>query len=398
MANHSITVYNFGRFDNKLVALNKKAHKFGLPEISIDNVQVENKFVRNAWGEAVEVFSHYLVELFVPDAAFKLAEDWQLVGVIDHSENLTKAVPGAKQHDLRLFADRGSVCDHCHAERNRKETFVIERTDQPGYGLRQVGRQCLADYLGISPERALGQIEVVRELLDEEDWQGDRQILGFHLGFFLQHAAALIRTDGWRSRTTAREQGRSATADLVFTNIHNERDKRKGNHGEPLWVDRIAEDKALAEKVKAWVLALNDRTDLDNYLANLAQIGQNDYVTTKSSGFAASAIVAYQKEIEQEIKRAAKRKESAGYVGTVGKREHFVATLVRSHGFENEWGVQFIHKFIDAEGHILVWKTATELTDGKYALRATVKAHEEYAKTGELQTVITRAIFSKLEE
>lgn len=34
----------------------------------------------------------------------------------------------------------------------------------------------------------------------------------------------------------------------------------------------------------------------------------------------------------------------------------------------------------------------------KYALRATVKAHEEYAKTGELQTVITRAIFSKLEE
>lgn len=390
MITKSISVYNYDRFDVKLVALNKKAHKAGLRPVQIGQVVKEKKTVRNQWGEAVEVFSHYDVELLIEDEVIRFPGGWSLVGVIDHKEHLSKHVPGAVDIPLTPYVERGAVCDHCHTSRDRNETFIV--VNQAGE-FKQVGRSCVADLLGISPEQALGQVEVVKELADDDEWLGERQIDGYALKFFLAHAVCLIRTAGWRSRSASRDSydRQPATADLALNNIVNQATRAHDRiTGDPLWVDPSKEDSELAGKVVEWLQGLHERTNANDYIANLAQIGINGFVTQKSAGFAASAVVAYQKEVEEEVKRAAKREAGQGYVGKVNERINFTGRLVKSNGFDSQWGYQFFHRFVDDGGNILVWKTGSELEQGeRFKVTATVKSHEEYR--GEPQTYITRA-------
>jgi hypothetical protein len=393
MITKTTTVYNYDRFDSKLVALNKKAHKAGLRPVQIGNVVKEKKTVRNEYGEPIEVFSHWAVELLIEDEIIRFPGGWQLVGVIDHKENLVKSVPGEfANYPLAGYVERGAVCDHCHTYRDRNETFVV--VDENGVFI-QVGRSCLGDLLGIDPERALGQVEVVKELGEEDEWLGERQVDGYHLRYFLSHAVCMIRTAGWRSRSTAKLEGVAATADITWSNIINQITKSKSQRtGEPLWIDPSKEDGEVADRVVAWLEGLQDRSLDTDYLINLAQIGRNGFVTRKSSGFAASAVVAYQKEVEEAEKAATRRQQLAdegkGFVGQIDQRIAFVGKLVKSAGFDSQWGCQFFHRFIDEAGNTLVWKTGTELDQDKtYKVTATVKSHEEYR--GEPQTYITRA-------
>jgi hypothetical protein len=398
MLTQTITVYDLSRFEKKLATLNKKIARMGLGQVKTLSVQDEVKVVKNRFLEDIEVFSHFKVEISVPEEDVQLPGGWQLVGVIDHFEGLVKSVPETPQppHGLHYHLERGAVCDHCGNDRNRKETFVVY-SPEGNVRFVQVGRQCLGQFLGITPEQALGQVEVVKELLDEEEWLGERQSLGTHLGFFLSHVAAMVRTAGWRSASAAKVEGTSSTVMLTWNNIFNEEMQKKDRYGLQLWADRTPADKELAERVAAWLRSLDGRAGLNDYMSNLAQIGRNGFVTEKSGGFAASAVSAYLREQEQEIKRAAERaaRPESHYVGEVKERLSFERLhLVKSFGYDTEWGYYFTHKFLDEAGNVLVWKTAKELDQGcDYAVRATVKAHEEYK--GEKQTVLTLAKTSK---
>lgn len=387
MNSEHIFVYSFDRFETKLAALNKKAVRTGLRPVEVGEVVRETKFVKNSLLENVEVFSHYDVELLFEDEVIRFPGGWSLVGVIDHTEKLVKSVPGAVEHPLTPYVERGAVCDHCHTYRDRNETFVV--VNEAGEFF-QVGRSCLGDLLGISPERALGQVEVVKELGDEEEWLGERQVDGYALSFFLAHAACMIRTAGWRSRSNA-DFGSPATADLTWSNIIDQRTQQKDRRsGEPLWIDPNEADKATGKVVGEWLEQLAERDGLNDYLSNLAQIGRNQFVSQKSAGYAASAINAYLKEQEIEVKRAARREQSKGsqHVGKKGDRITLQVNKVSSAGFDTQWGYTFYHRFIDSNGNVIVWKTGNELDNGLYTLTGTVKSHDDYK--GEAQTQLTR--------
>lgn len=397
MTVESLSIYSLERFESKLNTLNKKAAKIGIDPITVENVEKTFEKRLNNLGELVEVFAHWTVEVNLPEDIIAFPGGWQLVGVIDHTENIVKSVPGYNDVILTPYVERGAVCDHCHTSRDRNETFIVVGEEGP---FLQVGRSCLGDLLGISPARALGQVEIIKEALDEDEWLGEKGGREGHgLEVFLSHVAACIRTAGWRSRSSA-GFGETATADQAASNIFNEEDKRKDRYGQPLWFDRTEADKQLAKDTVAWLKGLEERSGLNDYLSNLRQIGQNDYVTHKSLGYAASAINAYLKEREVEIKRAAERqgKPESGYLGVEKQRLTFKEVrLVKSYGFDTEWGYSFIHRFLDYNGNVIVWKTGTELDqDSLYDLTATVKAHEKYRD--EKQTVVTRAKVVKLEE
>jgi hypothetical protein len=397
MITKTITVYNLERFDRKLENLNKKVAKMGLQLIRKGSVVEERKAIKNSLLEDVEVFSHYAVEIILYEELVQFGGGWGLVAVIDHTENLVRSVPDwFGVESLSKYVERGAVCEHCHTVRQRNETFII--TNYIGL-LVQVGRDCVGQFLGISPERALRQIEVVREVLEDEGWLGERQVRGYGLEFFLSHAAAMIRTEGWRSRSAVKEQGGRATADLTVENIYYEESQKKDRYGAPLWVERTEADKVLAVRVVGWLNALVGRGGLNDYLSNLRQIGENGFVSDKSAGFAASAVVAFQKEVEQVVKKLAERagKPESQYVGELKKRQVFAGlNLVKSFGRESEWGVSFTHIFLDDAGNKVVWYTSTELDQNcVYAGKATVVEHKEYK--GERQTIINRAAFEKVE-
>lgn len=386
----TVKVYSVEAFEAKVRELNKKAAKAGVAPIvaKVVGEWIKEKFWQRVDGDDIEVVYFYK-EGVIEWTPIVYEGGWRLEGVIDHTEGLVKSVPGSVV-ELQGYKERGPVCDHCHTSRDRAETFVL--SNEAGE-VAQVGRTCIHLFLGVAVERALAGVGLSSGLGGlEEEQRGHRLPQGYGVVDFLASAATVIRLYGWRSRSAAFSGEGRATADLAWENLENARLSLKDRHGVPLWVTPSEQDIETAKATAVWLASLVERRGLSDYLVNLAQIGQNDFVSSKSSGFAASAINAWGKEQEQAIKQAAERQQSGQvneYVGAVGGKLVVNATLVKSPGWDSQYGYTFAHRFVDDQGHVIVWKTGTELDKGRYSLTATVKGHEEYK--GEKQTVVTRA-------
>jgi hypothetical protein len=374
-----ITVYDMATFTAKLAAFNKRCDKLGFDAATVEGV-IEYKERDELWGDVV--FVSYQVTLSYDRP--QLPGGWQLVASLDHRENLVRCVPG---ETLPVGYDaHDQKCDHCGVNRYRTETFIL-RNDAGQ--TKQIGRNCLGDFLGIDAARLLGQIDLVGSMgEDEEGWSGRREPSGFDLTGYLVHVAAMIRSEGWSSRTAAQNgSGKRSSADAALDNIDNRMNQRKDRHGHALWVDPISSDRELAERAVAWMGTLKSRENLGDYLTNLAQISENGFATRHSAGFAASAINAMLKEESEELER---RTSTKRHLGAVGQKLEGDFTLVNSRGFDGSYGISFLHIFKDADGNTVKWSTATELEPGRtYHLTAKIKDLEEYR--GVPQTVITRA-------
>jgi len=113
-------------------------------------------------------------------------------------------------------------------------------------------------------------------------------------------------------------------------------------------------------------------------------------------GFAASIVSSFTRHIEREIEKemkatSAKQELISGYIGEIGQKIQVELKFVACHSFETQWGTTDILKFLDAEGNVFIWKTATcqELEQGQTVkIKGTIKDHSEYA--GAKQTILTR--------
>jgi hypothetical protein len=124
-------------------------------------------------------------------------------------------------------------------------------------------------------------------------------------------------------------------------------------------------------------------------------------VTHRLAGLAASAVVAYQREVGRAraaAERATRPEPVDAYVGEVGKRETFLVTLDFVTGFETDYGYTTVLKFKTtggaAPGATLVWKASADPKVARddvgkaYVLTGSVKKHDEYK--GRKQTILSR--------
>ena len=156
---------------------------------------------------------------------------WDFLAVVEPLDggNLIRQVPGAAVVDGELSPWRtGAIgCDHCEAARRRSETFIVRADGSdpviPAGTYRQVGRNCLAQFLGGKSAAAilaaLAWPDVVRDCAgdDEDGFSGGRAISVLDPVAYLAWVAGVIREDGWVSRGTARDsgEGKRATADMA---------------------------------------------------------------------------------------------------------------------------------------------------------------------------------------
>jgi hypothetical protein len=110
-------------------------------------------------------------------------------------------------------------------------------------------------------------------------------------------------------------------------------------------------------------------------------------------GFLGSAVAGYFREMESERMRAARAAATSEsqHVGIVGKRGEMVLTLTSLRALDNDFGVSYLCKFVDAAGNVISWFASRKpemVEGGTYTVRATVKAHAEYRGTAE--TRLTR--------
>jgi hypothetical protein len=324
-------------------------------------------------------------------------EDGKLLG------NVLRKVPGFELEIPPSFRTATNYCDHCKSERKRLETFVIY--SEAGY--RQVGRNCLANYLGLTNPETL--VAIAEILIDADDLAGMAEDEGFHGGTIaqrvpldevLQVAASAIRQHGWLSNKSAVEHGKTSTSARVREWVFGSAKDRKEFEFKLIPSD---EDKALATKTIEWLDQLHD-VDGNDYLYNLFLLARSISVTSKNFGIAVSAINAYSKAMEFEIRRNARIEadSKSDFIGTVGERITIEnAVVLYTTTFETQYGVSHFFKFKVADNILVYFASNQMFKQGETipSMTARVKAHEnrvdKYNPQGVKQTVITRAALPK---
>jgi hypothetical protein len=167
---------------------------------------------------------HHLV---LRGAAVVKISGWSFMASIDHSMgddvSLIHSSPQAREEKLSFsaYAERGSICEHCGHNRQRKQTFILRHEDGR---MIQVGSSCLKDFLGHFAANAASEAELValagEALFDSSDDMPARPSQ-FDLVEFLAWTAREIREHGWVSRAQARDRiGGVATADRTLVALH----------------------------------------------------------------------------------------------------------------------------------------------------------------------------------
>lgn len=340
---------------------------------------------------------------------------WEFVASLTHVGGVgtvLRVCPGATVSEGELARYREASpenCDHCRAARRRTDTFIIR--DAAG-NLSQVGRQCLQAFTGLANPVVLCSTAEI--LFSMSELLGDSEDDGFGEGFggvgtgqryvtiecFLPYVCCSIRTDGWLSRTAAREKGRpdQSTCDQAMS---------RGVYSKPTDRDRLVPEEkdynlaAAAIEFCEQHFADGNVEDLSDYENSLRVAMASGIAHPKFAGLIASSVGFYQRDIEKKIRKEAWAKIIAcsRFQGTVGERGLFEGLKVLAYRtWEGEWGAKHFYSFADEAGNAFAYFATRDmdLAAGQVvSLRATVKKHEmRTSKQGDptpyAQTLLTR--------
>jgi len=404
---------NLSWLDKKFEKMAKVAKEVGTKPPSYKIVREEFKEDREfdeAIGQWVSKGFHKNLVITVEGEAPKLA-GWTFIASITHTKdgNLINKVPGIEENVPEQYREGAPWCDYCQTRRRRTDSFIV-RSESGEY--KQIGRNCLAKFLGYSnPERvarfAQWLAELRYEISDQEEKlfaSGGRRSEYRDLESFLTMVVAVVDNQGWRSITSARETGRPATIQEVehqlspYTKWH-----QKPNYESPIKPTEEQHERALA----AIKFARSDKLTTDSdFKHNLKLSTASDMFHEKASGIVASLINFHERDREWELRRAqwkqeaderkAKEKQS-NYVGEVGERITLPVQVVRRKQLEGQFGITYMFRMLDGDGDVLVWFASNDaLDEGKwYNITGTVKKLETY--DGVKQTIITRCKAEEIE-
>lgn len=322
--------------------------------------------------------------------------------------NVLRMVPGFEGAVPDRFRAATSACEHCNTNRYRLETFVIVSNNE----FKQVGRNCLAAYLGmVDPAMYAEWAQILIDAADlcgmseddRDEYGGGSGIARLYVLDVLQTAASAIRNYGWLSRKSAQEFSKSSTSDRVRNWIMgNQKDRDNFEHK----LDVTAEDAQLAQDTLEYLQGLTAATS--DYEMNLHLLSRAESITAKNLGILVSAISAYSRAKEKQIRRNARIEsdKNSVHVGVVGERIIFAGvTLLYTQQFDGDYGVSTLYKMRSVEGNILVWfgsgrnPFGVEQGDVIPEFKGTIKAHETRDTSGDgvvgvKQTKLSRCQFT----
>lgn len=282
-------------------------------------------------------------------------------------------------------------CEHCNSDRRRTAVFLFRRNDDDTH--IQVGRQCLADFMGHDPARVLHSVSLWAELCgdldDAEGGYGGRTPDTVGVDATLATAAAVIRSQNGRfvSRSAADQTGTPPTSADVFEQLFPPRPAPESFKR----LDITADDIARAAAAKAWALETMAHADASDYEYNMIQLLQSYTVRSRRIGLLVSLLGVYARHLG-ELQARAKRVDA--FVGTTGERRRFAATYSGCTTIDTAYGTLYIGRFDTTDG-LLVYRGSSPfwpetLAEGAgLEFTATIKEHDTYK--GNKQTVVQRA-------
>jgi len=384
----------------------RRAAKLGVPGPALElgeQVAVADRR-RDAYGEESITYRDWQAAR-VTGPAPRL-NGWRLVARVEHVTagdtvaNLFHCVPG--EDAPARYRTAGRVCEHCNRSRMRRDTFIVTHDDGT---YKQVGRQCIADFLGhTDPNALLAQADWATgsstALLDDDEpaeaW-GMRDYARWPLESVVRYAWQTIQNDGWVSGSAAYNSFTTSTKSRVLDLIDPPRftaSEVSARRAFEQWVAEVKAqpcDPAFVESAIAWAAALP--AESTEYLGNLRALALTRMVSAQALGLAVSLVTAYQKAHERDVKRAEQARlfpkpwAESSHVGVVGERSDYRVQCVRITYHEGHFGTTALHTLRTEHGDILKWWCSNAdnrlPTDEWLLIKATVKAHGEYRGTQE---------------
>lgn len=424
MTTFAIPAQNLFSLKSKIEKLARKAAKLGLPPVALIEIarrSVSNFVGFNALMEPVTRTVVY-VDCEISGTSPKIA-GWVLAAAIDFVEggSILREVPGETIPESFRNTDRS--CQHCNSKRIRRNVFICRNVETGEY--KQVGRQCVADFLGHPDAEQFAQMaENIRSI---QDACGEAESFGYGSGdrsiyvpAYLEFVACAIRLHGWASATAAQGTDRQPTSGVALDYMYPPKGCDRSKIPTP-----NADDVKLAQDSMKWLReTLPAKLQHSNFEHNLLTLAGNDDVAPKHIGFVAAIIRCYVKSIEDAISRDQKARERAAenggtsdYLGTVGARQAFNVRVLALIGREGAYGLTTIVIMSDEAGNKLTWFATGEpgittsiettihpslgsgtITENRfqamerghwYRIKATIKKHDLYE--GRKVTYITRA-------
>lgn len=330
---------------------------------------------------------------------------WNFVGVITPSKQgkaILKLTPTAGDAPgiRRLHSANPYYCDYCKKVRQRNETFIINNGDT----YRQVGRNCLKDFVGGADPQALlnffswfSSPEAMEASLfasvggggeDDDGYGGAGGRRGAEylspLDILTTTVAVLEVRGGYVSAKV--ENGRSTASDVRF--VYWGRITRDTPQSEVVAQQQIRnlrdqpKTKEEAQKIIDWFKALPPSTiESNTFFQNVKVMIDEDAVESKQIGYIVGLYPAYQRAQQQSAERSptgarlvkewpAEWGEGPQPINNEHATVKFVRNLVGTYGTS-----QLVFMMLD-NGYGVTWK---------YSGKNDIKEGDEFNITGELQ-------------
>src|ERR1019366_1671388 len=396
-----IPAANLQGFRDRLATLAKRAAKLGVavPSYSLIKeeimtlhrtgaIEILNGVSREIIAERIVVIHHITLN----NNVVKLA-GWEFCATIEHTEggNILHCLKGTTIPSS--YRDCRSFCDHCETLRRRNDTFIVRHIENNTY--KQVGRQCLKDFLGVDALRYAAIAELNYELdelgaASEEDSGNGSGPRFDHLDRYLSYTAEVIARRGWLSNGAAKEYGGESTSSVAYRNLHPQRGDVVGK--ELLFSSPSDKSIECAKASIEWCLSLSDKeVEESDYLHNIRVIARRGIVGEKQYGYAASIVSGYQRAVGELLRKEKYAAQGAvsKHVGIVGEKVIISVIVNAAIGLTSDYGSTTLHIMSDKEGNVFKWNSSNAVLEkGKeYTLRGNVKRHEEYK--GVKQTTLT---------
>ena len=340
-------------FINDLSRLNKKAQKIGYPEIKSNfHSQLYNEVKDDVSCPTIKVDLE-LEEVSNQFSYQPLAK--VIYSMVDNQITGLVKLISAKQYSQQLLriGERPAICQHCNIERFRKEIYVLQHEDGE---LFTVGSSCIEDFLQGLTLNTLKYWDIIAELNQtvQYSWNNYQSYSNYYpLKDVLTKAVQSIEKNGFHKSIES-----NSTKKDVLEN----------------WNLKVKPTEEITNKVFAilnWIQDMSEAED-NNYLLNIKNIGQANFVDHTLMGIAVSIPVAYD--------NSTKPSSNSKFLGEKGSHLEGEAILVSHKVCDTPFGISHLYTF-DMGGSDVVWfssKNAKIEPNEIFHLKAKVKSHSVF--------------------
>ena len=390
----------------RLVEVNKKAAKLGVPDVTMT---VGDKMVKTIMtpdgGSTLEaIYFNVTINGEVPRY-----DGWGFTASLELTDegSLIRTMPGMEcppEH-----RERGNVCDHCGTNRRRANTYVVVHDD--GRSMN-VGKNCLKDFMGsnrLNPALFANYFSYLLDCFDSPEGFG-----GFRHGdptydiaTVLEVTGAVISSYGWVSggMIQAGKHPGPSTASEVRTFL-NYNDKH-ASQSEKLMVAKVKAELEATRELRiaegqaavAWITGEEHAKPANDYIHTIRVLAKRGWLGKKDFGFGCSILSGWRNAMnrkadrEREAAASGKVPVESQHVGTIKERREFTLKVNRVMALAGDFGVTHLHLMEDADGNRFKWfGTTTSLDESEdfVTVKATVKNHGEYK--GIKETILNRVV------